>query len=45
MAWDTMKDSMIEARKEYGQPTIFEWFEYLYKELIKREHKLQQSKA
>jgi hypothetical protein len=41
MAWDRMKDSIIEARKEYGQPTIFEWFEYLNNELVKREQKLQ----
>ena len=39
MAWDNMKNSMIEARKEYSQPTIFEWFEYLYDELIKREQR------
>jgi hypothetical protein len=37
MAWDRMKNSIIEARKEYCQPTIFEWFEYLYSELVKRE--------
>lgn len=40
MAWDMMKDSIIEARKEYGQPTIFEWFEYLYNEMKKREQRL-----
>jgi hypothetical protein len=28
--------SIIEAREEYGQPTVFEWFEYLYNEM-KRE--------
>jgi hypothetical protein len=39
MAWDPMKNSIIEARKEYGQPTIFEWFEYLYNELMKREQR------
>jgi hypothetical protein len=37
MAWDRMKDSIIEARKEFGQPTIFEWFEYLHNEMKKRE--------
>jgi hypothetical protein len=42
MAWDTMKDSIVEARKEFRQPTIFEWFEYLYGEMKKREQKLQQ---
>ena len=45
MSWDKMKDTLIEARKELGQPTIFEWFEYLYGEMQKREQKLQQSKA
>jgi hypothetical protein len=34
-----MKDSIAEARKEYGQPTIFEWFEYLYNEMKKREQR------
>jgi hypothetical protein len=37
MAWDRMKDGINEARKEFGQPTISEWFEYLYNELRKRE--------
>jgi len=40
MAWNRMKDSIIEARKEYGQPTIFEWFEYLANEMKKREQQL-----
>jgi len=40
MSWDKMKDSIIEARKEYGQPTIFEWFEYLANEMKKREQQL-----
>jgi hypothetical protein len=35
-----MHESIIEARKEYGQPTIFEWFEYLYNEM----QRFQQSK-
>jgi hypothetical protein len=37
MAWAIMKDSIIEARKEYSLPTIFEWFEYLANEMKKRE--------
>jgi len=45
MAWDLMRDSIMEARKEFNQPTIFEWFEYLYKEMQKREQKLKKSKA
>ena len=39
MAWDMMHESIIEARKEYGQPTIFEWFEYLHDEMKKREQR------
>jgi hypothetical protein len=45
MAWDKMKDSIIEARKEYGQQTIFEWFEYLANEMKKRERQLAQRTA
>jgi hypothetical protein len=45
MAWDLMRDSIIEARREYGQPTIFEWFEYLYNEMQKREQKLKAKKG
>ena len=45
MAWELMKTTIIEARKERGQPTIFEWFEYLHNEMKKREQKLQQSKV
>jgi hypothetical protein len=41
MAWDKMKDNVIEIRKEEGQPTIFEWFEYLYNEMQKREQRRQ----
>ena len=41
--WEKMKDLTIEARKVRKQPTIFEWFEYLYDEMKKREQQLQQS--
>jgi hypothetical protein len=40
MAWDMMKDGIVEVRKEEGQSTIFEWFEYLYNEMVKRERQL-----
>jgi len=40
MAWDKMKDGIVESRKEMGQPTIFEWFEYLYNEMVNREKQL-----
>jgi len=39
LAWDVMKVSIIEARKEFGQPTTFEWFEYLYNEMKKRQQR------
>jgi hypothetical protein len=32
-------------RKEYGVQAYYEWFEYLYNEMQKREQKLQQSTA
>jgi hypothetical protein len=41
MTWDKMKDSIAEARKEYEQPTICEWFEYLHNEMKKRKETLQ----
>jgi hypothetical protein len=37
LSWDVMKGNIIEARKEFGQPTTFEWFEYLYGEMQKKE--------
>lgn len=39
--WERMKDKTLEARKIRNQPEIFEWFEYLYNELKKREQQLQ----
>jgi len=45
MAWGEMKDSIIEARKEWGQPTIFEWFEYLANEMKKREQEIAKKAA
>jgi hypothetical protein len=34
-----------EMRRRASNPRLYEWFEYLYNELKKREQKLQQSKA
>jgi hypothetical protein len=45
MAWDAMKESIVDARKEYGQPTIFEWFEYIHNEMKKRQQKLAKQTA
>jgi hypothetical protein len=43
-SWEKYKDTVLETRKVENQPEIFEWFEYLYNEMKKREKKLQ-SKA
>ncbi len=39
--WEKMKPLVEGVRKEYHDPTVFEWFEYLYNEIEKREQKLQ----
>jgi hypothetical protein len=43
--WEKTKPLVEGMRKEYHDPGFFEWFEYLYNEMKKREQKLQQSKA
>jgi len=35
--WEKMKDMTFEWRKVRNQPEIFEWFEYLYDEMKKKE--------
>jgi hypothetical protein len=42
LTWEKVKDITLEARKVRNQPEIFEWFEYLYTEMKKRDQKLQQ---
>jgi hypothetical protein len=37
--WKKMKDITLEARKVQNQPEILEWFEYLYNEMNKKEHR------
>jgi hypothetical protein len=39
-----MKPVAEGERKKFGRPQIWEWWEYLYNEMEKREQKLQ-SKA
>jgi hypothetical protein len=41
--WEKMKPLVEGMRKEYHDPTFFEWFEYLYNEMKKREQKLGQA--
>ena len=41
LTWEKMKEVTLEARKVRNQPEVFEWFEYLYNEMKKKEQKLQ----
>ena len=44
-AWEKLKPMAEGERNQTNRPQIWEWFEYVYNELKKREQKLQQSKA
>jgi len=44
-AWEKRKPIVEGSRKRLAHPQLWEWFEYLYNEMKKREQKLQQSKA
>jgi len=37
--WEKMKPVMLGLRREYNDPHVFEWFEYLYNEMKKREQR------
>ena len=37
--WERIKDLTLEYRKVRNQPEIFEWFEYLYNEMQKRQQR------
>jgi hypothetical protein len=43
--WKRYEPLIATMRVHYDRPEAWEWFEYLYNELKKREQKLQQSKA
>ena len=45
LCWEKMKPIVDDSRKHWNSPAAYEWFEYLYNEMKKREQKLQQSKA
>jgi hypothetical protein len=36
-AWENLKAGIIKGRKQYGDPTIYYYFEYLYDEMKKEE--------
>ena len=42
ITWEKLEDLTKDARKQHGAPTLFEWFEYLYNEMKKRERTLDQ---
>jgi hypothetical protein len=37
LAWKAVKPIVEERRKDFNEPKIYEWFEYLYNEVKKRE--------
>jgi hypothetical protein len=45
VTWDKMKPVVEGMRKEVHDPTFFEWFEYLYNEMKKRQQKSQLTMA
>ena len=44
-AWEKLKPIAEGERKQTNRPQIWEWFEYLYNEMQKREQQLQQRGA
>jgi len=45
MIWEKTKPMIEGHRRQENYPQFYEWLEYLYNEMKKREQKLQQSKA
>jgi len=45
MPWEKVEPMIQDIRKHFGEPRLFEWFEYLYNETKKYEQKLQQEGA
>ena len=37
MSWEKMKPIAEGLRKQFNEPHLYEWFEYLYNEVRKRE--------
>jgi len=42
MTWEKIKAIVEGSRQQYNMPKFYEWFEYLYNEMKKREKQLQQ---
>lgn len=43
-AWEKIKPVAEGVRKKVGRPQVWEWFEYLYNEMKKREQQLAKAK-
>jgi hypothetical protein len=43
ISWEKLKLVAEGERKQSGRPQVWEWWEYLYNEMQKREQKLQRS--
>jgi hypothetical protein len=41
ISWEKLKPVAEGERKQFGRPQIWEWWEYLYNEMKKREQQLQ----
>jgi hypothetical protein len=44
ISWEKIKPIAEGERKQFGRPQIWEWFEYLYNEMQKREQQLAKAK-
>lgn len=42
-AWEKVRPSVLVARKQFADPSIYWYFEYLYDEMKRGEQKLQSS--
>jgi hypothetical protein len=45
ISWEKLRPVAEGERKQFNRPQIWEWWEYLYNEMQKREQKLKQSKG
>jgi len=42
MTWKKIKPIVEGIREQFNDPRFYEWFEYLYNEMQKREQRLRQ---
>lgn len=41
--WEKVEPIVEGMRTQYNMPELYKWFEYLYKEIQKREQRIQQT--